>query len=84
MNTLVKGKSVNFDNQYLHVKLQDDRIISTPMHWYKELVEATIKQLSNYRFICQNTGIEWPDLDYHLNIESMFFSQHINEFKLAA
>ena len=54
------------------------------MHWYKELVEATIKQLSNYTFICQNTGIEWPDLDYHLNIESMFLSQHMNEFKLAA
>jgi hypothetical protein len=69
------------------VKLHDDRIISTPMHWYKELFEATINQLSNYKFICQNSGIEWPDLDYHLNIESMLFSQYIHdrhEFKLAA
>jgi hypothetical protein len=26
-----------------------------------------------YKFICQGTGIEWPDLDYHLSIESMLF-----------
>ncbi|WP_374235331.1 MULTISPECIES: DUF2442 domain-containing protein [unclassified Thiocapsa] len=25
----------------------------------------------NYSFICRGTGIEWPDLDYHLSIESM-------------
>jgi len=84
MNTSIKGKAVNFDNLYLHVKLQDDRIISTPIHWYKELFEATMKQLSNYRFICQNTGIEWPELDYHLSIESMFLSQQMSELKLAA
>jgi len=71
MNGLVKGKEVHFDEDYLHVKLEDDRIISTPMKWYKPLREATISQLKNYKFICLNTGIEWEDLDYHLSIESM-------------
>jgi hypothetical protein len=75
MNTLIKGKEVHFDDRYLHVELEDGRVISTPISWYKELQDASLLQLRNYEFICQGTGIEWPDFDYHLNIESMLLSQ---------
>ena len=71
MSGLVKGKEVHFDDEYLHVKLEDGRIISTPMEWYQPLKEASISELKNYNFICMNTGIEWESLDYHLSIESM-------------
>jgi hypothetical protein len=71
MSGLIKGKEVHFDEAYLHVKLEDERIISTAIEWYKPLKSATIAQLKNYKFICMNTGIEWEELDYHLNIESM-------------
>lgn len=66
-----KGKSVHFDDKYLHVELEDGRIISTPMDWYPELRKASLNQLSNYSFICRGSGIEWADLDYHLSIEAM-------------
>jgi len=71
MNGLIKGKEVHFDEEYLHVKLEDNRIISTPIEWYEPLKNATISQLKDYKLICLNTGIEWESLDYHLNIESM-------------
>lgn len=71
MPTSIKGKKVHFDDRYLHVGLEDGRIISTPISWYPELQHASLKQVSRYRFICENTGIEWPALDYHLSIESM-------------
>jgi len=71
MSGLIKGKEVHFDDTYLHVKLEDDRIISTPLSWYKPLQKATLSQIKNYRLICLDTGIEWEELDYHLNIESM-------------
>ena len=71
MNGLIKGKEVHFDDKYLHVKLEDDRIISTPIEWYEPLKNASISQLKNYKLICLNTGIEWEDIDYHLNIENM-------------
>ncbi len=74
MSILIKGKSVCFDNKYLHVELADGRVILTPLNWYPELQQATITQLNNYRFICKKTGIEWPDLDYHLSIASMMLS----------
>ncbi|MEA3315490.1 MAG: DUF2442 domain-containing protein [Campylobacterota bacterium] len=71
MSGLIKGKEVHFDEDYLHVKLEDNRIISTPIEWYSPLKNATISQLKDYKLICMNTGIEWKSIDYHLNIESM-------------
>jgi hypothetical protein len=74
MNGLVKGKEVHFDENYLHVKLEDNRIISTPIDWYEPLKKATISQLKDYKLICMDTGIEWESLDYHLSIESMLLA----------
>lgn len=71
MNGNPKGKAVRFDDRYLHVELEDGRVISTPMEWYPELQKATLRQLAQYSFICRNTGIEWAELDYQLSIESM-------------
>ncbi|MDP2078417.1 MAG: DUF2442 domain-containing protein [Sulfuricurvum sp.] len=76
MNGLIKAKEVHFDDTYLHVKLEDDRIISTPMAWYEPLKKATLAKLKNYKLICLNTGIEWEELDYHLNIENMLEVSH--------
>lgn len=74
MNTLTKGKAVHFNDQYLTVELEDGRVISTPMSWYRELQAASFLQLKNYQFICQRTGIEWAELDYQLSIESMLMT----------
>jgi len=71
MSGLIKGKEVHFDDEYLHVKLEDNRIISTPMEWYEPLKNASISQLKDYKLICMGTGIEWAAIDYHLSIESM-------------
>ncbi|MFP4307960.1 MAG: DUF2442 domain-containing protein [Desulfococcaceae bacterium] len=71
MNTFVKGVSVKMDEEFLHVKLEDGRIISTPMKWYPELLRADKPQAENFQFICKGTGIEWPELDFHLSVESM-------------
>ena len=74
MSGLIRGKEVRFDDEYLHVKLEDGRIISTPIEWYRPLKNASISQLKEYKFICKNSGIEWESLDYHLSIESMLES----------
>ncbi|MDD5037082.1 MAG: DUF2442 domain-containing protein [Methylococcaceae bacterium] len=76
MNISTVGKAVTFDHRYLHVELADGRIISTPLSWYPELLNAPVKTLGEYRLICQGTGIEWEGLDYHLSIESMLYGHH--------
>lgn len=78
MSGSIKGTEVHFDDTHLHVRLSDNRIISTPLDWYEPLKNATISELKSHRFICNHTGIEWEGLDYHLSIESMLFtSQHM-------
>jgi hypothetical protein len=61
----LKGKAVHADERYLHVELEDGRMISTPMDWYPDLKMASLTQLAQYRFICRGTGIEWPDSTEH-------------------
>jgi hypothetical protein len=77
MGSSIKGKKVTFDEFYLHVELADGRIISTPLDWYPELQRGTLSQLRNCNLICRGTGIEWPDIDYHLSIEAMFLDTSI-------
>lgn len=77
MNGLIKGCEVRFDKEYIHVKLEDDRVISTPLKWYKPLLNATQEELLDYKFICMNSGIEWESLDYHLSIEGMLQTSKI-------
>lgn len=71
MSGLIKATKVQIDDSYMHVTLEDGRIISTPMVWYKPLQNATLQQLKNYKFICLGTGIEWEEFDYQLSIEGM-------------
>jgi len=59
------------------------RIIRTPLEWYPELKKATIVQIKNWKLICRGTGIEWEDLDYHLNIQSMLVGQLKSEKPVA-
>lgn len=75
MNSSPKAKAIRFDDRYLHVELADQRIISAPLAWFPALLQATLPQLAHYKLICQRTGIEWPDLDYHLSIEGLLLGQ---------
>jgi len=79
MNGLIKAKEIRIDDSYLHVTLEDGRIISTPMEWYKPLQSATLTQLKDYKLICLGTGIEWEDFDYQLSIEGMLVTNKQEE-----
>lgn len=74
---ILKANAVHFTDRHLNIELNDGRIISTPLEWYPELHAATVRQLKNYTLICRGTGVEWPDLDYHLSVESMLTSQYV-------
>ncbi|WP_410499610.1 DUF2442 domain-containing protein [Chitinibacter sp. S2-10] len=71
MPTLPHAKTLSVDTRYLHVELVDGRMISTPLAWYPELLNATLAQINDYTLICDATGIEWAQLDYHLSVEGM-------------
>lgn len=53
----------------LIVRLADGRTISTPLVWYRPLLQATPAQRANFEV--SPTGIHWPELDEDLSIAGM-------------
>ncbi|MGD9732646.1 MAG: DUF2442 domain-containing protein [Desulfamplus sp.] len=69
---MIQCKNINIDNRYIHVELNDGRILSTPLSWYPVLLSADDSERKNYKLIARKTMIEWESLDLHIDIEEMF------------
>jgi hypothetical protein len=66
-----KVKNVVIRHETLTVALTDGRVISAPMTWYPTLLQATAKQLRDWKTCAAGSGIHWPALDYHLSVEGL-------------
>lgn len=69
--TSAVAKSVEFDEEMMHVSLTDGRIISVPIVWFSSLRDATETERSNYEISPAGIGIHWPDLDEDLSIAGL-------------
>lgn len=68
--TSALAKSVNFDDEMMHVSLTDGRLISVPIIWFPLLRAATSEQRANYE-IGGGTFLHWPELDEDLSVASL-------------
>lgn len=71
-----KIRHVTISAETLTVELTDGRVVSAPLAWYPTLVQATARQLRNWRPCGAGTGIHWPALDYHLSVEGLLRGAH--------
>ena len=77
MNTLAikttnaLAMDVRFDEEMMHVLLNDGREISIPLEWVPKLRNATKKQREKWRLIGGGVGIHWQDLDEDLSVTGM-------------
>jgi len=71
MNSSGKVKNVTVRRQTLTVDLADGRVISAPLTWYPTFLQATARQLRQWKLCGAGTGIHWPALDYHLSVEGL-------------
>ena len=76
-----RGKSVEITDEYLAVKLQDGRVISTPLEWYPRLQRGTPEQRAVWEWIADGIGIHWPLLDEDLGIGGMLRGVPSGEYK---
>jgi hypothetical protein len=65
----VRPIAVEFSDDKLKVTLEDERVISTPLHWYPWLEEASPEQQRNLELLPD--AIYWTDLDEGLEVEGM-------------
>ena len=66
-----KVKNVVIRHDTLSVELTDRRVISAPLTWYPTLLQASAKQLRDWKTCGAGTGIHWPALDYHLSVDGL-------------
>ena len=69
--TTALAKSLDFDEEMMHVTLTDGRKLSVPLTWFPALQQATPEQLSNYEIGGGGIGLHWPDLDEDLSVAGL-------------
>src|SRR5258708_18863372 len=69
--TTALAKSVNFDEEMMHVSLTDGRRVSVPILWFPMLREATPEQRTKYEIGAGGTSLHWTELHEHLSIAGL-------------
>jgi hypothetical protein len=76
MSISIVNKSTNatdlwFDENKMHLSLEDGREISIPIDWFPSLRDASKEQRDNWRLIGDGEGIHWEDLDEDIIVEAL-------------
>ncbi len=69
--TTALAKSVNFDEEMMHVSLTDGRRLSIPIIWFPSLRAATSEQRAKYEIGGGGTSLHWPELDEDLSVAGL-------------
>jgi len=65
------AKSVEFDDDMMHVTFTDGRVLGVPLTWFPVLRAATSKQRAQYEIGGGGISLHWPDLDEDLSIAGL-------------
>lgn len=69
--TTALAKSVEFDDDIMHVFLTDGRIISVPIIWFPLLHEASHSQRQKYEIGGGGVSLHWLELDEDISIANL-------------
>ena len=64
----IKAQKVWVENEWICIRLDDDREIRFPVAKNRRLAKATPEQLANVELICNGTGLHWEELDEDLSV----------------
>ena len=76
MSTLVEraealAVDVSCIDDTLSVVLSDGRVISVPLAWFPRLLEATMRQRTQWELIGGGIGIHWESVDEDISVASL-------------
>lgn len=69
--TSALAQSIDFDDEMMHVRLTDGRIISVPILWFPLLHEATPAQRARYEIGGGGSSLHWEELDEDLSVANL-------------
>ncbi len=65
------ARKIEVTEDSLMADLSDGRSITVPLAWYPRLLNGTLREKSNWRFIGRGEGIHWPDLDEDIRVADL-------------
>jgi len=74
-----KIQKVTITDDTLSADLSDGRTISVPLVWYPRLLNASVEERNNWRFIADGEGIHWTQLDEDISIKNLILGQPSGE-----
>jgi hypothetical protein len=74
-----RAQALSISDEALTVDLADGRTITVPLAWYPRLLHATQNERGNWRFTGDREGINWPDLDEDISVESLLAGRRSGE-----
>ena len=74
-----KIQSIKITDDTLSADLSDGRTISVPLAWYPRLINASVEERNNWRFIANGEGIHWTQLDEDISIKNLILGQPSGE-----
>jgi len=65
------AKSVDFDEDMMHVLLTDGRRVSVPIVWFPLLLRASPEQRTKYEIGGGGASLHWTELDEDLSVAGL-------------
>ena len=65
------ARSVSFDDDMMHVRFTDGRILSVPLIWFPVLHQAAPELRVQVKIHAGGRSLHWPDLDEDLSIAGL-------------
>jgi hypothetical protein len=69
--TTALARSVDFDEDMMHVLLTDGRRISVPIAWFPLLLKASSEQRAKCEVGGGGASLHWPELDEDLSVAGL-------------
>lgn len=66
-------------SEVLTIALVDGRQVSVPLDQYPRLSHASIEERKNWTLVAEGYGVEWSDLDEHIEVEGLLAGQRSQE-----
>ena len=65
------AENIRFDHGVIRFSLSGGRTVSVPLAWFPRLLHGTESERANWTLIGQGEGIQWPELDEDISVESL-------------
>ena len=72
-------QDVTVTAEMLTIALVDGRQVSVPLSWYPRLLHGSVEERSNWTLLGEGYGIEWSDLDEHIEVEGLLSGRRSQE-----